>query len=70
LYDLFSALDPVFDFAKYVMQVSFFFVPTLSSTKVLLEIGIKDTINALVRNHIHTMSDLRELFEEQDYILI
>jgi hypothetical protein len=25
LYDLFTLLDPIFNFAKYVMQVSFFY---------------------------------------------
>jgi hypothetical protein len=30
-YDLIFSLDPVFDFATYVMQVCFIFYPTLSS---------------------------------------
>jgi hypothetical protein len=30
-YDLIFSLDPVFDFAIYVMQVCFIFYPTLSS---------------------------------------
>ena len=36
LYDLFSLLDPVFNFAIYVKHVCFFSFPTLSSTKDLI----------------------------------
>ena len=55
LYDLFSPLDPVFDFAKYVVQVCFLFIPYPElHQKALLEEGRgKRRTNALVRNHTH-----------------
>ena len=55
LYDLFSPLDPVFDFAKYVVQVCFLFIPYPDlHQKALLEKGRgKRQTNALVRNHTH-----------------
>jgi len=65
LYDLFSLLDPVFDFAIYVKYVCFFLFPTLSSTKkALLEIGRKEATQCLGEES-YTLRDLRESFDEQ-----
>jgi hypothetical protein len=53
LYDLFTLLDPIFNFAKYVMQVSFFY-PLPWDQKNLIKVGRKKRQpNALARNHMH-----------------
>jgi len=52
--------DPVFDFAKYAVQVFFLFIPYLElHKKALLEIGRKEMIQCLGEES-YTLSDPRE----------
>jgi len=70
LYDLFSPLDLVFDFAKYTVQVCFFFIPYPELyQKALLEIGRREATQCFGEES-YTLSDLKESFEEQSFILI
>jgi len=65
LYDLFSLLGPVFDFAIYASFHSQPWAPQ----KALLEKGRTKAIQYL-GEELYTLSDLRESFEEQSFILI
>ena len=70
LYDLFSPLGPVFGFAKYAVQACYLFITYLElHQKALLEIGRKGAIYYLGEES-YVLSDPRESFEEQGYILI
>ena len=54
LYDLFSLLDPIFDFAIYAVQVCVLFIPYPELRwKALLEIGRKEAIQCLGEESIH-----------------
>ena len=67
---MFSPLDLVFDFAKYVVQACYLFIlyPEFHQ-KALLEIGRKEATQCLGEES-YILSDLRELFGEQSFILI
>ena len=67
---MFSPLDPVFDFAKYVVQACYLFIPYPElHQKALLEIGRKEATKCLGEES-YTLSDMRESFGEQSFILI
>ena len=67
---MFSLLGTVFDFAIYIVQVCFLFVPYPElHQKALLEIERKEATHCLGEES-YTLSDLRKLFEEQSFILI
>jgi len=62
-------LDPVFAFAKYVIQACYLFIlyPELHQKDLL--VGRKEATQCLGEES-YTLSDPRESFEEQSYILI
>ena len=63
-------LGPVFDFAIYAKHVCFFFIPCHElHQKALLEIERKEAIQCLGEES-YTLSDLRESFGEQSFVLI
>jgi len=70
LYDLFSPLGLVFGFAKYAVPACYLFItyPNLHQ-KALLEIWRKETTHCFGEES-YILSDPRESFEEQGYILI
>ena len=63
LYDSFSRLDPIFDFAKHVIQACYLFIlyPELHQKDLL--VGRKEATQCLGEES-YTFSDLRESFEE------
>jgi len=64
-------LDLVFDFAKYVVQVCFLFIPYPElHQKSLIRRRERKEVNQCLGEESYTLSDMRESFEEQNFILI